>query len=409
MTVSCTDESFCESIDKPATIKLQKMKTRSVIDTIVPFEGERSLQRNRTLLPGGPYEEIQRIHDEIYDLRELPIYITVKENPRGGLFLTSKGAGKELIMADYKNDDSQKFYVKVLPASTGIPYLIYSYKEDKPISVGHYKSDPSTYVLYTLNSTSGNFYGASWDFSFGKNIENSYVIQNQDIKGGGPNYWDMYELVIGSNINKTQMAKYMRLATQEFEFRPVEEFTIQSIEYVNDATATLSQKPYKVIRDGYVNAGDIQQTYTLQLSEEVSETSSHNKKTSASFSINTESKVSVPLVAEGKISVTAASSREFSYGTSQSTKRTILRSHPIIIPARHKALIEITLFENSIDLDYIATCRGNSSNRIIKIKGRWHGVSISESQAILHLTSIDNPKETKSYRLSKNIKRWIQI
>lgn len=399
---SCDSEKFSEFTDNT---ELSVSETKSVSDstslagdTIVPFKGT----RNRAPMRSSSYTDV---FNELYDIREIPVYISVKENPRGGLFLTTQGSGREIVFDQYKNVNAQKFYIKCLPLSTGIPYLIYSYSDNTPVCIGHNTSAPDVKVLFTLTSeqAASGLWGASWDFKQGENTDYSFVIENQDILGGGPDYWNMYHLVIGANVNKVELTKYNKLATQEFEIKPVETFSIQSIEYVNDATATLSHAPYKVLEDGYTNNGNIEQSYTLGFTEEVTETSSHNKQTSISATISTEFKAGVPIFANGTISTSITSSTQFSYGKSSSVKRTISHSYPVKIPARHRAHISVTLFDNKIDMDYVATCKGDTSGRLITIRGRWKGVSVSESEAVLNLTSLDNPTQIKSFRINKDM------
>ena len=63
-------------------------------------------------------------------------------------FWTINDAISKYIIYRKDNDKNQQFYIKVMPATTGIPYMIYSMQSNTPISIGHYTTDPDTPVLY---------------------------------------------------------------------------------------------------------------------------------------------------------------------------------------------------------------------------------------------------------------------
>ena len=90
------------------------------------------------------------VWEELYQLNGIEFFIQSKDVYFNNNTLETQGAGKELKLSKFSADnDAQKFYLRFLPASSGIPYMIYSYKEKKPIGVGSYTSAPDKYVLYT--------------------------------------------------------------------------------------------------------------------------------------------------------------------------------------------------------------------------------------------------------------------
>ena len=64
-------------------------------------------------------------------------------------YLWCNRAGSEVKLTDNKNafDISQQFYLKILPASSGIPYLLYSESSKTPLTVGHYRKTPNVNIL----------------------------------------------------------------------------------------------------------------------------------------------------------------------------------------------------------------------------------------------------------------------
>ena len=66
-----------------------------------------------------------------------------------------------------------------------------------------------------------------------------------------------------------------------------------------------------------------------------------------------------------------------------------------------------------MDVEYIATCIGLTSGKRINIKGRWQGVDVQETDAVLDLTPINGNKgEAKKITITKsmlNSKRTIKV
>lgn len=411
MAMSCSKE-FDQEVLSDATeqygIMSKSIEVCPLNDSIIPYpeKDRQTLKRENDV-----YGSSNSIHDDIYSLRDLPVNIIVKENIMGGgRFLTTQGTDQKIIFSNRKdNDKNQQFYIKVMPATTGIPYMIYSMQSNTPISIGHYTTDPDTPVLY-LKGDDSSSWGASWDFYTG--AEDGYlVIKNNDIMGGGPNYWDMYNLVIEASNGEVKLSKYIGLGTQEFEIAPLETFSIQSIEFINDASAVVTQKPSKVLKDSFSNFGPVEQNYTLQISETVTETSSFTDKTSISLNISTSFKTKVPFLVEGEISTSLTSGYDYTYGESSSSTRTISRTYPVNIPSMYSAELSVALFEDTIDMNYIAVCKGDNSGRIIELKGVWQGVSVSQGNATLKLTPLnENGKAaSKTFIYNEDTASWDQI
>lgn len=372
-------------------------------DSILSYPMPESISRQAVT-----YASSSDIYSDIYGIRELPVNIVVRENIlNAGRYLTSTGAGQEIRFSTPNNSDSQKFYIKVLPASTGIPYQIYSYKENRPISVGYYSNDPDTHILFTTTSTNSTW-GTSWDFYSG-NLDGALVIKNNDIMDGGPNYWEMYNVVIGAERYTAYLGQYNGYATQQFDIVPLEEFEIKSLQFINDQTATYIQTPSKVLIDTYVNNTPIQQSYTLSVSEVITESSSFTHKGSVSLKVDTGFTVKAPYIAEGSIQTSVTTGYDITYGTSSTTQRTISHSYPITVPAGYKAELTIALSEDTIDMNYNATCQGVESGRTVQMKGVWHGVSVSQGDAYLNMYNLSTRTAPETYIFNKVTQSWDRV
>jgi hypothetical protein len=178
------------------------------------------------------------------------------------------------------------------------------------------------------------------------------------------------------------------------------DFKVLSIEYINDASATLTQLPSSIKKDGYANYGHIDQQKEFTITQVKESTSSFTKMSSTKIEVSTEFKTKVPFIAEGKISTKITQGLEFTWNESEKRSETVTHKYPVVIPAGYRADLTLTFFNYEIDMDYIAHCRGLTSGREVTIKGRWNGVSVEETEATLTLTNLSNPKEIKSFKVS---------
>lgn len=343
------------------------------------------------------YQREQYLSEELYSLREIPIYLIAKESNWGKNTLTTQGKGKEIIFDNFGGGkEEQKFYIKVLPASTGIPYLIYSYKEKTPVSVGSYSNTPDKKVLFVRSDTNIP-YGCSWNFMYGKKSEASFIIESQDyISSGGSSWWDVYNNVIGVKDNLLMWGRYNNQKNQEFDIMPVEEFRVKQVRFINDNTTTLINKPERAFKTYYTNNGPVEQTKTLKIADEVTETSNFQNKTSTSFSLKTTTTCKVPFFAKGEVETNSTLGTEFTFGESESKKRAISHDFPLKVPAYHHAECTIFLSQYEADVEFEAIAEGVTSKREIKIRGRWNGVSFSEDRTVVDVTPINNPAGKRS-------------
>jgi len=415
-----SDDEFQDLIQTPLkTIVSNNQDTIPIVqsDSIVPIEGCRdSLPTKARILTRSSTNDYTSLSEELYQLNEIPIYLKVKGNSTDKHYLSASAKGKELTVESFNaNSLNQQFYIKVLPASTGIPYLIYSKKTETPIRLGAYTSAPETKILYASQNATGSLFGASWDIKRGQYSDKSYVIENQDyVQQGNSGYWlDIYYSVITVNGNKISFSKYNNSPRQEFEIIPVEEFYVKDIFFDVEASSILSKTPNLLFSDSYTNNGPIPQTHKFVISDSYKETSSFTRETSYNVSISTEFKASVPFIASGKITTSVSGGQKFSYGSSEEIVKTITRDYNVEVPSYYRAEMRLTLYKYDMDVDYIATCIGKTSGREIKIKGRWEGVNYIESDAILNLTPINGSQaQSKRILITKdmlNTKKVIRV
>lgn len=386
---SCSSDEDLLSPDDGANMSIEKVSSKN--DTlqngnILPLKGKRdTLKRPPALksLSNSDRYEIDQLH-------LVPIYLKVKGNTSNRQFISSSSKGAELTMETYRGNVTQQFYIKKLPASTGIPNLIYSKNTETPISIGSYNNNPDVKVLYARNDADGSLFGSSWDFDRGEYSTNSFVIENQDFpESGGGSPWDIYYNVITANGGKISFSKYNNNPRQEFEIIPAETFVIEKIEFDVDAGAILSKAPLQIYKEGYSNTGPLEQSYTFNVNRSYSKSSEFNRKTSYNVEVSTTVIAKVPFIAEGEIETSINSGQEFTYGESESETIAVSRNYPVKVPANHRADLSVVFFKYQMDVDYIATCRGLESGRRIEIRGVWNGTDVEETDADLVLTPLN--------------------
>jgi hypothetical protein len=387
---SCSSDDELLSSDEAVKMDVENVTLESnstqVNDDILPLEGKRDSLKKPPELKSLTYTD----RYEIDQLNLVPVYLKVKGNSSNRHFITSSSKGAELTMETYRGNATQQFHIKTLPASTGIPYLIYSENTNTPISLGAYSSNPDVKVLYARNDANGSLFGSSWDFNKGEYSTDSFVIENQDFpESDGGSVWDIYYNVITVNDGKILFSKYNESPRQEFEIIPAETFVIEKIEFDVDAGAILSKAPLQIYKEGYSNTGPLEQTYTFEVNKSYTKTSSFNRKTSYNVSASATIKAKVPFIAEGEITTSITSGQEFTYGTSESKTIAVKRSYPVKVPANYRADLSVVFFKYQMDVDYIATCRGLISGRRVEIKGVWNGADVEETDADLVLTPLD--------------------
>lgn len=400
---SSDEEFFSEQIETENTLTT---RTIHVKDSIIPFEGDRdTLKRPIQLFTS---EEVKK---EIDQLEDIPFYLQVQGNSSTKQNLSVSSAGTEVTVEEYSDHIRQQFYIKVPSAITGIPYLIYSKATNTVLKVGTYTSDPNTKVLYADYTDSNSFFGASWDFRRGTYSNNSFVIENQDLpeQGNSGNWMDIYYPAITVNDSKVSFSKYNNSPYQEFAIVPVEDFEVESIRYITDASAVLEGKPELLYKDTYTNNGPIQQTHKFTISESYKETSNFQRKTSYNVNISSTFKTKVPFIASGEITTSVTEGQDFTYGESEEHTITINREYPIDVPAYYVAELTLTILKYNMDVEYVATCRGLISGKKLEIRGIWTGVDVVETNAVADVTPINGGKSTRVIITDEMLKSKVPI
>lgn len=340
----------------------------------------------------------------MYAIRELPATIKVRSKASSGstngyVNLYCDGKGKEVTLNNSNDATRNRFYIKVLPATTGIPYLIYSQASGTPLTVGYYTNKPDDKILMASKDNSGSSLSCGWDLLESNLHKNYYAIESQGYIGQSDpnNSWSIFYYVLeATSGNKIRYAqREYNKAQQEFIITPDKKFEIYSLEYDVNST-TVSKSTFKktiTVKNTSSQSKEINVPFNLRETE----TSYYNKNTwnvNLNFS-NPEIKFQRPSVTSGIIispENDSPADANFINASTQSIDRVIQYLHPIRCNPSSIATVTLDFVKYNVTVKYIAKAKyeENGDRRECVLKGTWSGSIIEDPKEIA-------PHETITY------------
>lgn len=300
---------------------------------------------------------------------------------RDGKYLSANAKWEEVKWTTTANQSAQKFHVKVLPATSGIPYLLYSYKTKTPIGVGHYTANPDEKILLVHNDESGDLYNASWDFIPSPTRPGYFAIESQSYIGQGSSgsWWDIFYHVV--EVKDNELVRYgqnTQKPQQEFIIKPDAKFTLKSIDYINPYNAKVTELDTIAITRSYSNRESRTIGYDFVFDSTFKVSSNYIEQKSIAFDVNQSSKLfRRPNVTNGNIDLVIDLSKQpDSYYRSSQTIDDYIRSglYPTRIEPKTKMYATYYFKQFKVEVDYVATITYNGKEA--KILGRWDGIII---------------------------------
>lgn len=400
---SCSnDDMFNEELETGLRASISKIDSLEN-DSIMELNEEDFPKVPKKKKAQGYYGEYVDIWSELYQLNGIDFFIQSTGFNYGNNTFETTGKGRELKLASFSQTNSkQKFRMKFLPASTGIPYLIYSTAENVPIGVGSYKSDPNRYVMYAKSSDSGSLFGFSWDFYL-NDKNDAYILENQDIIGstGSGSWWDIYYYSPTINNGSLSMTKRNNGINQQFTLIPDDNFEILSVELQHNRGTILSSKPVLLDENGisnYDNVGSIKHTFSYEKSrtDQTSFTEQRSITTKKSGGFNIGLTLSKVVSLGGNFGLEKGEQKTLTYGTNQTMSTKIAKSYDFVVPPMTRYVYTFTAFQHELNVPYIATVKGIKSQQIFKIRGEWKGVDYTVTDLRLTPYSLKNPTKKMS-------------
>lgn len=384
-------------------------KNQELLEIQSMLSAERKLSgHTKSASTTASYYVESTISDNIYAIRDLPVTIRTKS----GASISTNGKGRELAVNAGRGGGRQsaeieeqaylsagsgrpsrpsrpsytnkfKFYFKTFPASSGIPYILYSKQENTPISVGTYSKDPDNPILYTRDNSSGSLYMASFDF-LPSNTKRYVKWQSNGLiaQGNSGNWSDIYYKVAEiRNNNKTGFGRWNGSSIQEWSITSDVTFTVDDIEFSNSYNTRIVNQGSIKVSGGEQN--DFYNTclpnVNVKFYKDVEDKSSFEEHSSIAFSLNTNGKkFPLPTIINGAINT----------WPSQSTPRVALyEEKPQIIPKQLQGFIATSLeprtkmeavytyrwYDVEVDYSVKISYSNRSDVRRTTLKGIWKG------------------------------------
>ncbi|MFT3903647.1 MAG: hypothetical protein QM727_10750 [Niabella sp.] len=360
--------------------------------TIIPLDETKFPKKNKKV------SLMSYSSSELNQLEGLEFYIQSKDSYYGKNSFKTKGLGKEITLEPFSSGNkAELFYLKILPATSGIPYLIYSYDQKAPIGVGTYPSNPNKYLLYTANSTNpSSLFGFSWDF-YKNDAQNNYYIENQDLVGqGSGGWWDIYNYVISINDGTIGFAKNNYLISQQFSIVPNDEFTIEELEFTEIGAQILQTSPsFPLKAETIKNNGANPLIRKLDISVTQSDASSFKETSAISTKYTASSKVGASLFkvveASGTFTFERGTQETIEYGKSSNRTTTITDSYSLTVSPYSVLTWKYTASRHNIRLPYTVHLKGVKTGKLLTINGLWEGYDYTFTTLEITESPINSP------------------
>lgn len=354
-----------------------------------------STQRRAPLNPSSTYDKT--LWSNMYAIRELPAIIKVRSKASTGstanyVSLYCEGKSKEVTLNAGNTGDKNRFFIKVLPASTGVPYLIYSVAAGTPLSVGYYTNKPDEKILMASKDDSGSLISIGWDLLQSSYYKNYYAIQSESYLGQADpsNQWSIFYYVLEAvSGNKIRYAQHINnKAQQEFIITPDAKFEIKSLEYVVNNSKPSKSTFSKTVTVKNTSAQEKAMNVPFDFYE--METSYFNRNSwNVNLNFTNDSKKFVrPTVTAGAIitdNSDAAEDAIFINSNTQNISRHIVYNHPIRCKASSTAEVTVKFVKYYVNVDYIVKAQYEvkaGDLRECVLKGTWSGYVIEDPNEI---------------------------
>ena len=416
----CTD-AMEDTVCFPKTQDAQILQTRAMSanlaseDTLEEFNMPEDMKRMKELYTRlhSQRRKAPTFHNDSYDdtfwgnmyaIRELPATIKVRSNATNGstngyVNFYCAGKGSEVSLNNSNDLKKNRFYIKVLPLSTGIPYLIYSEAAGTPLSVGYYTKKPDEKILMAAKDESSSLMSIGWDLLRTNYYKNYYTIQSESYLGQSDpnNSWSIFyyvlEAVSGNKIRYAQ--RVANKAQQEFIITPDAKFNIISLEYdvVSPSVNKSTFAKTVTVKNTSSQVKDINVPFDFY---EI-ETSFFNRNSwnvNLNFS-NPKIKFKRPSVISGNVVSPDVNSSEdalFLSNGYQNINRHVVYTYPIRCTASSIAKVTLNFVKYNVTIKYTAKaqCTIDGNIRECILKGTWTGSIIEDPKEV-------QPKESITY------------
>ncbi|MDV3881604.1 hypothetical protein CMT91_17590 [Elizabethkingia anophelis] len=361
ITLSCSRRDT-DSIDKQVDVQL-------------------IVELNSKQFPNASKDSIEKeTYNNLQQLDGIEFFLKPENNYLDENTLQTNGKEKELTLQQLtRNNNAQLFYFKFSPASTNVPYMIYSAKEKTPIGIGSYKNTPNQYVLFNQASGKTSLFGFGWNLTLNTD-RNKYFIESRDITGSSD--IGIMSYVVDTQNKKLSIEKKNNTASQQFNIVPNDEFLIENIK-ISTKGGEITESKSIVLKRGTVKNDTSQEVkQNLVFSETLIGANSFIERMGGILITKTgnlEVETGLPkvIISNGVTSFGNNEITKLKYSTNSPLTTTIQLNIDNSISPKTTLNYKITVIQYQFRLKYTALCRGVKSGKIINISGVYNGTSYS--------------------------------
>lgn len=364
------------------------------VESILPLEETKELKalkeklkemkkQRATTFASNDYDE--NLSSQMWAIREVPITLYARgQGNTSNRYLSCDGANKEVTLVNAVTSSKQRFYLKILPSTAGIPYLIYSVEAQTPLAVGYYNSNPNNKILYALPTATGSLTSASWDLIPSRNYKGYFAIESQSYLGQSDpnNMWSVFNHVVEvQNSDKVGYGQYTNKAQQEFLIKPFMSMTLDEITY-DENSVVKSYGPEIEIASMGKNESIEEQPYTIHVNERRNETSYFSENQNwIQFGVSNATRTyqRPTVIANQFILPQKLTPSDAIYRTSGTLNIPKILDFDIRGKAPERCLIKITTYLKTYNVSVNYTIKAYSNDREVKFSGTWRGTIIDDS------------------------------
>lgn len=393
LMASCTNE--VEQINEEQLATSPQLSRSCYSDTLnlgelVCFEPTEEQMKLQELAPWlkkrtRAYTEDPYFSNNIYAIREMPVTIKVRSVASGSSssmsYLYCLGAGQEVKLGNTEITPAKRFYIKVCPPSSGIPYLIYSMQAQTPLTVGQYTNDPNNKIVMASKDNSLSSLCA-WDLLPSSSYKGYFAIENTMYLGqdGSSIFSHVIEAKAGDRLGYAKRDNWK--GQQDFLIATIDSFEVSTIEY-DLKNATLTDGEPIVAENSLVNINEYVEQQNVSVSEPVTDTSYFYEK-SGDLNLNLFSKPESlfvrPEPIAGRVTILDNAEPKIPYTTTTYEMPDTLKwETPIDMKPR--CLLELTTKFKTFHLrvPFVATAiyMKGKEERKVKFEGAWIGYTVA--------------------------------
>ena len=394
--VSC--EQNLEALDNSPQMAEAMVGSKSITsnDSICLFSNTDSLKKPQTRANLYYPEMDEYYSSNMWAIRELPFSLKV----RGGgttdrPYFATQGLRKELYLS---SSNDSKFYLRILPSSSGIPYLIYSDAYKRPIVCGQYNSNPDNKLVVVWDTD--DISTGSWDL-IPSSYKGYFAIENQTYFGmtDPNNPWSSFCYSMEAKSNgQLGYAKYSKQPQQEFLLEFVNGFDVKEIAFDSESAVVTLLDPVEIESNGQTEPVLGPSNITITAVKDVKDTSTYSEKGSLKIPMSKPNQLFFrPAIIAGQFI------KPGNFSTGEAVDTTVFMpkapyfstmyeipkrlSVKIPITVNEPSLVKVTTYlkKYSVKADYTITMvykkPGEVNEREVKFKGTWNGIIHTTSKA----------------------------